>query len=236
MADLFLFPGVEDWHRVYSIDNDRCNQGLRLRHGNAVKTFPMDIVSNKPFDEKEFNRYMVTCEADKFPKPTLEDVETKREDFKRTKTYTLSNQEVEHMLSKKRQVQGPQYWSLSERSKLIAELEMARQEGDFARERELAEILENSSKPTQESESDKQMRALAELNQRNRERDIEEARQLEIKAIKDKQRAALLARSKSSGDLAEEQTDEQLNSVTYVDILRAANNKLNIHFDLSLLV
>lgn len=56
---------VVDYHRTYKLNSTSTQKCLLLRHGNAQKSFLMDVVSNGDFIEAEFSRWIATMKHEK---------------------------------------------------------------------------------------------------------------------------------------------------------------------------
>jgi len=57
-SSIFLLKPVVDLAadlvKPYKINDQTVNQAFELKHGNSVRTFPMDKVSNSPFTQVRF--------------------------------------------------------------------------------------------------------------------------------------------------------------------------------------
>ncbi|KAI8970202.1 hypothetical protein BDF20DRAFT_825710 [Mycotypha africana] len=171
---------VVPWHKTYKIgENTWCNRALKLKHGKAEKDFPMDILSNSPVTEHEYQRFLATLEYDGVRPPTIEQVEQKQEDIKQAERYVLNDKEVNEMIEKKRAVKGASVNAVMERANLLARMEHFKANNDtegFLRvQKELKELDERIGLAPDNIQGD----VWANINKQNRQRDRTEAHEVE---------------------------------------------------------
>ncbi|KAI9322173.1 hypothetical protein BX666DRAFT_1849196 [Dichotomocladium elegans] len=147
---------VVPWHKTYKIsDSVSSNQAFKLKHGGAERVFSMDIISNRPLSQSEYNRYINTLEYDHVPLPDLELVQNKIADIQEASNYVLNDKEVAAMIEKKQQVAGRKVNVSMEQAVLLSKLEHAKtlQDENMARE-----IVRKLDMLKEEVETDMQQR------------------------------------------------------------------------------
>ncbi|KAI9024064.1 hypothetical protein DFJ74DRAFT_62708 [Hyaloraphidium curvatum] len=167
---------VQEYRRVYKLDNQTgqmSRTGLMLAHGAAKRLFSMDNVSNSPITEDEFRRWEKQMMADKVRFPDADYVDKKLDKLSKQRNRPNTKEEMSEMLQKKQQLRTVPTNLAEARAKLTMEREKAAQAGAADEvekiDAELARLTELSRSRTAQSS---QMDRLAEINKRNRDRDM----------------------------------------------------------------
>ncbi|KAI8374117.1 uncharacterized protein BYT42DRAFT_517636 [Radiomyces spectabilis] len=188
---------IVPWHKVYKIaEGVWSNKAVKVKHGKAEKTFPMDIVSNQPVTQQEYARLIQTSEVEKVRLPTIDHVEKKLEDLKYAKGYVLNDQEVAEMIENKRAVKGTSKNSAMEKAQLLARLEHAKSNNEIDEVTRITKQLQDLDEHTNRW-TDSQQNIWADLNKRNRERDRIEVQEVERRES-EARRKALLAKHRAA--------------------------------------
>ncbi|KAH8110223.1 hypothetical protein DFH11DRAFT_1746674 [Phellopilus nigrolimitatus] len=87
--------------KPYKIENEYFDTSLELRHGAAIKVFPMDKVSNAAFTEDEWRRFKATCEHEKVKLPARRAIEKKLQQFDKLTSHSLTEADVTAILARK---------------------------------------------------------------------------------------------------------------------------------------
>ncbi|KAI0719836.1 plus-3-domain-containing protein [Cerioporus squamosus] len=180
--------------KPYKVDDQLVNQELELKHGESIKRFPMDKISNGRFEPKEFERLVKSCENDKVKLPTKRQLEKKAAQMQRLATQPMTESDIAAMLARKQAInaakQSTTYLTM-ERSRLHQERTLAMRRQDFSEVTRIDEKLVelNASLPTrdtrqEESASDN----LAKINERNRRLNQEQVRRAERAEMERKRR------------------------------------------------
>ncbi|KAJ3221075.1 RNA polymerase-associated protein rtf1 [Clydaea vesicula] len=181
-----LIKEVVDHHKVYQIGHTQLNKALLLAHGKAEKKFTMDIISNSPFTQEEWNRYMRTLKNEKIlltPKAEIKDKVTELDEARK---YVLTEKEINEMVEKKKSFKKIPTNIASEKLKLKRDLELARQDNPYSEmvqnlELKLKEIEEKFElKLTTNSDFAAKMKK---LNEKNRRNNLLEGKEAERKAL-----------------------------------------------------
>ncbi|OSD00428.1 plus-3-domain-containing protein [Trametes coccinea BRFM310] len=180
--------------KPYLVNDQMVNQELDLKHGSSTRNFGMDRVSNAPFDQKEFDRLVKSCEADKVKLPTKRQVEKKAAQLHKYATQPMTESDVAAMLARKQAInaskQSPAALAL-ERSRLHQARTLAVRRQDYA---EVADIdarlaqLTALAPPRETQREEGSSDILAKLNERNRKANQEAVRKAERAELERKRR------------------------------------------------
>jgi hypothetical protein len=181
---------VVDYHRVYKINKTNIKKALILEHGKAKKRFGMDIISNGPFTEQEYNRYLAVMKNEQQQLPTKEFIKEKQQQIKEAREHKLTGEEISEMVEEKRQLSNVPLNFAREKATLILEKEKAEELGD---EKEV-ELINNkidkliSLKDEKSRIIDDKLNDWTKLNERNRRMNIIENRKAEIQAAQERKK------------------------------------------------
>ncbi|CDO72114.1 hypothetical protein BN946_scf184962.g57 [Trametes cinnabarina] len=200
--------------KPYKVDEQLVNQELELKHGGSTRKFTMDKVSNAPFEQREFERLVKSCEADKVKLPNKRQVEKKAAQLYKFATQPMTEvgqlkiiidvhlrpfaalvqSDIAAMLARKQAIQASKQTPAAlamERSRLnqARTLALRRQEYDEvaeidARLAQLAALAPQRDAQREEGSSD----ILARLNERNRKANQEAVRKAERAELERKRR------------------------------------------------
>ncbi|KAI0327490.1 plus-3-domain-containing protein [Cubamyces sp. BRFM 1775] len=184
--------------KPYKVNEVMVNQELELKHGDSTRRFAMDKVSNAPFDQKEFERLVKSCEADKVKLPTKRQLEKKAAQMHKLVTQPKTESDVAAMLARKQAIQASKQSPAAlamERSRLHQARTLAVRRQDYAevaeidgRLAQLAALAPQREAQREPSSSD----MLAKLNERNRKANQEAVRKAERAELERKRRERTL--------------------------------------------
>ncbi|KAH9903486.1 plus-3-domain-containing protein [Cubamyces lactineus] len=184
--------------KPYKVNEVMVNQELELKHGDSTRRFAMDKVSNAPFDQKEFERLVKSCEADKVKLPTKRQLEKKAAQMHKLVTQPKTESDVAAMLARKQAIQASKQSPAAlamERSRLHQARTLALRRQDYAevseidgRLAQLAALAPQREAQREPSSSD----MLAKLNERNRKANQEAVRKAERAELERKRRERTL--------------------------------------------
>ncbi|OCH94623.1 plus-3-domain-containing protein [Obba rivulosa] len=175
--------------KPYEINGRVYQQEIELKHGNAVRKFPMDKVSNGPFTTGEYDHLIRTLTSDRNPTPSKRQLETKRAQLLELPNKPMTESDVSAMLARKgTQNKQTATWMTMERSRLMQARTLAQRRQDYAEVAQIdAQITElQSSTPAREREEKADM--LAKVNERNRKANMEAVRRAEMLEAERKRR------------------------------------------------
>lgn len=176
LIQAFDDAGVEQYKRVYKLDQQTgqmSNTGLMLSHGTAKKLFAMDNISNSPITPDEFDRWRKVLESEYQNFPNIDYIEKRVEKLNQQRNHANTKEEMSHMLQRKTALRTIPTNIAEARAKLSFERDRATATGnkeDIERiENEMARLDEVSKSRTKQSSA---MEQFAEINRRNRDRDL----------------------------------------------------------------
>ncbi|ORY34491.1 plus-3-domain-containing protein [Neocallimastix californiae] len=181
---------VVEYHRTYKINKTPIKKALILEHGKAKKRFGMDIISNGPFTEQEYNRYLAVMKNEQQKLPTKEFIKEKQEQIEEARNHTFTGEEISNMIEEKKQLHNVPLNFAREKANLLLQKEKAEELGD---EKEIELI--NSKIDKLNNLKDEKLRLIDEkldnwtkLNERNRKMNLIENRKAEIQAAQERKK------------------------------------------------
>ncbi|KZT08127.1 plus-3-domain-containing protein [Laetiporus sulphureus 93-53] len=180
--------------KSYQLDGRTVNKELQLAHGNALRWFPMDKVSNSPFLQKEFDRIAKTLESEKLSFPSRRQMEKKAAQITKLLNQNITESDITAMLARKQADVNKKHsaaWVAMERSRLSQARTLAARRQDWVEvaeiDTQIAELA--ASAPTREgSREDSREDILAKVNERNRKANLEAVRKAEMQETERKRR------------------------------------------------
>ncbi|KAH9928002.1 plus-3-domain-containing protein [Epithele typhae] len=208
--------------KPYQVNKQMVNQVMELKHGATSRFFPMDKMSNSPFQQacciftvvrsliswlpqSEFDHLARTYEHDKVKLPTKRQLEKKQEQLLKFSTQPMTESDVAAMLARKQALDvgrtGATGNNFFERSRLQHARTLAIRRNDATEVAELdIKLAELAAKtPQREQEAEGSADKLTKLNERNRQLNLAQIRQAErAEAERKRQRSsAAVARLKA---------------------------------------
>ncbi|CAG8447252.1 133_t:CDS:2 [Funneliformis mosseae] len=173
--------GVETTENKYYVDKTITNKVLRLRHADATKCWPMDIVSNQYVDQSEFERWLITMKYHNLELPSKDHISRKQEALNTAKEYILTEKDVENIVQQKKALRGEKKELTIEKSNLTTLKYFAEVRGDIKEAKELDTRIQEISKEL--TERDPTEDVWARINARNKKQNKEDARAAEQRRI-----------------------------------------------------
>lgn len=81
--------------KTYSLGKTKTNKGLRLRHSDQERVFRLEFISNCPFSDTEFSRWVESCAFHNVTLPTLDHLTKKEKDIKDLLNYQYTNEDID---------------------------------------------------------------------------------------------------------------------------------------------
>ncbi|KAH8112899.1 plus-3-domain-containing protein [Phellopilus nigrolimitatus] len=194
--------------KPYKIENEYFDTSLELRHGAAIKVFPMDKVSNAAFTEDEWRRFKATCEHEKVKLPAKRTIEKKLQQFAKLTSHSLTEADVAAILARKAELNRSLPKSRTtatkaalERAELVRMRALAQMRRDFAESAALEVQLaaldarQGVGAPARSEKED----ILAKVNERNRQANRDAVRRAEV-AEAERRKKARLARAAAAAN------------------------------------
>jgi RNA polymerase-associated protein RTF1 len=177
------------YHRNYKINDLTTNKAALLKYGKSEKTFRMDVISNSPFTQTEFDRWMETLKEEHQPIMPRRTAEDRVAHWRELESTPLSDEVVSAMVAAKRELGAAPRNLIAERTMLLHLRDEALHNGVGTEEieridEELAQLAKEQAAQPARQNGDTRLEALAELNRRNRQLNVTLAREAERKNTK----------------------------------------------------
>lgn len=173
---------IKEHERVYSVNTEsdqiKTNKTSLLRIGKIERSYTMNFVSNKPFDEEDFVRWLDQLHIDGHQMPTREHYIRKLKDIDRANNYIYNNnQDIEQRIKEKNRFKNNPCNFALQKTKLMGKISDAEADNDLILMRkyqnELDE-LEEKARQLEKERSSKTFSAISFVNERNRHKNIVE--------------------------------------------------------------
>ncbi|KAA0185298.1 hypothetical protein HAZT_HAZT005207 [Hyalella azteca] len=116
--------------KIYNLEKTKTNKGLRLRHGKQERVFRLEFISNRPFTDSEYNKWVEACATYEVPLPTLETLSKKEKDIKDLLSYQYTNEDIDTMVNERlRFNKRPTNFAVA-KTELLKKRDIAQQSGD----------------------------------------------------------------------------------------------------------
>lgn len=160
---------------------------LVSQNKNQTKEFPISVFSDGDILPDEFDRYVQELAKTNEDLPYADDVNDKAQQLHELMNSGLSNQDIDEMVSKKKQMLSGirSYDAVYQKSRVKDELKVAKQEGDVARIKELTNRLhklEGILHKDNERSSHSSLNDMSKVNERNRKLNQTNIRKAELKS------------------------------------------------------
>ncbi|KAJ3282081.1 hypothetical protein HK104_011114 [Borealophlyctis nickersoniae] len=161
--------------KVYKITPESLfvDKGFLAKCGSSTSEFLFDVVSNSPFTEREFNRFLIETSraGERFPDQQF--IAEKKADLEKARNYVYTDEEISEEILRKKAVQVMPLNPEKEVTYLKSQLEIAMFQNDDAKTRSLRAELERVQAFLTRSEESTNA-GLADVNRRNRASNFEQ--------------------------------------------------------------
>lgn len=160
---------------------------LVSQNRTQTKEFPISVFSDGDISAEEFDRYVQELSKTNEDLPYRDDVNDKAQQLNELMNSGLSNQDIDEMVSRKKQMLGGirAYDAVYQKSRVADELKVAKQEGDSARVKELTKRLhklEGILFKENERAANGSVNDMSKVNERNRKLNQTNIRKAELKS------------------------------------------------------
>uniref|UniRef100_A0A6G1SIF1 RNA polymerase-associated protein RTF1 n=1 Tax=Aceria tosichella TaxID=561515 RepID=A0A6G1SIF1_9ACAR len=177
--------------RIYAINasKNKTDKYCLVRVGNVERTFAMHFVSNRPFDEDDYNKWLNDLNAEGLSLPSREHFLRKKRDLYRALNYHYTDEDINYEVNEKKRFQGSSCNFAMKKTELIRAKAEAEDMNDYEKAREIQQALddlEEQAKQLEKSRSSSTFSAISFVNERNRIKNIEESERVlkESKSVK----------------------------------------------------
>lgn len=167
--------------KPYKIEKEITDDWVELKHGKSSKVFKMDLISNTPFSDREYDRWKITCDTDQVKLPSKSDLDRKHAQLRKHDSHTRTEADITAILARRKglnTVQTPQSITL-ERSRLSQSLKLAEKRQDFVEADELRAQIQTLEASIATPVPTEKKNDLALVNERNRQKNKESIRRQE---------------------------------------------------------
>ncbi|KAM9895450.1 hypothetical protein OXX79_008069 [Metschnikowia pulcherrima] len=196
---------------------------LVSQNRSQKKEFPLSVFSDADISADEFARYAAELAKVNEEVPYVDDVNEKAEQLHRLMNSGLSNKDIDEMVSRKQKLQKGiyAYDAVYQKSKVMDELKVARQENNTARVQELSEQLQkleqilykDNARSAQSSSA-----SMSKVNERNRKLNQTNIRKAEVKS-------SILRKTAESADGDPFSRLKTTTRIFYQDLVNEENQK-----------
>lgn len=160
---------------------------LVSQNKNQTKEFPITVFSDGDITAEEFDRYVQELSKTNEDLPYKDDVSEKAQQLNQLMNSGLSNQDIDEMVTRKKQMLGGirAYDAVYQKSRVADELKVAKQEGDSGRVKELTNRLHKLEEilfKENERAANGSHNDMSKVNERNRKLNQTNIRKAELKS------------------------------------------------------
>ncbi|CAG8574294.1 11100_t:CDS:2 [Paraglomus brasilianum] len=174
--------GVVPFSSTYKVENTLTDQALLMRHGNAQKAWPISGLSNSKLTYSEWERWLKVIKVESGQVlPTKGHIEKKLADIQAANNYSLDEREVAEMVKAKQALRGSYKNLAAEKADLLHRKAVAEAEKNEDDVRKIQRRIEEIDRTTAEQaqSADARLDMWAQLNERNRQKNLQETRMAE---------------------------------------------------------
>lgn len=162
---------------------------LVSQNKSQTKEFPVSVFSDSDIYPDEFDRYVQELSKTNEEVPYADDVKDKAQQLHELMNSGLSNQDIDEIVSRKKQMLNGirSYDAVYQKSKVMDELKIAKQEGDLPRVKELTSRLhklESILLKDNERASRSSLTDMSKVNERNRKLNQTNIRKAELSQLR----------------------------------------------------
>lgn len=179
--------------KIYQLGNTRTNKGLRLKHGSQERVFRLEFVSNSPFQESEYNKWVEDCAAHGTELPSMIHVDQKQKDIQDLLYYQFSSEDIDKMVEEKARFNhNPTNFAVA-KTLLMKEKDIAAQKGDDESVEKLTEKIADLDEKANslDKRRTQTIAAISYINERNRKNNVEKAEKAIMAEIEAKKGAKI---------------------------------------------
>lgn len=175
-------------HKQYKLGNNRTDIYLLVsQNRNQKKEFPLNVFSDNDITEEEYERYLAELAKTNEQAPYIDEVNEKAEQLHKLMNSGLTSKDIDEMVERKKELSGGirSYDAVYQKSKVMDELRVARQENDTKKVKELLaklKTLEDVLYKEVERSSQSSSTSMSKVNERNRKLNLTNIRKAEVKS------------------------------------------------------
>lgn len=178
--------------KPYNLPSSKCDIYLTVSQNRSQKKdFPISIFSDGDISLEEFERYLKELSKTDDDLPYLYDVEEKYDQLQAFLNKGLSDKDVNDMIEKKQKMLGTMrsFDAVFQKTKLMDELKIAKQQNDGAKVKQLAEKIKLLEDMLLSNAAQNETSGMSKVNERNRKLNQTNVRKAELKNISELKKA-----------------------------------------------
>lgn len=163
--------------KIYQLGNTRTNKGLRLKHASHERVFRLEFVSNSPFQESEYHKWVEDCAAHGTELPSMVHVSQKQKDIHDLLYYQFSSEDIDKIVEEKARFNhNPTNFAVA-KTLLMKEKDIAAQKGDDESVEKLTEKIADLDEKANslDKRRTQTIASISYINERNRKNNVEKA-------------------------------------------------------------
>lgn len=179
---------VSHAHKQYKIGGTKTDLYLVVsQNKNQKKEFPLNVFSDNDITEEEYERYLAELAKTNEQAPYVDEVNEKAEQLHKLMNSGLTSEDIDEMVQRKKEMDGGirSYDAVYQKSKVMDELRVARQENDTSKVKVLLEKLKKLEAvlyKENERSSQSSSASMSKVNERNRKLNLTNIRKAEVKS------------------------------------------------------
>ncbi|KAL2313302.1 RNA polymerase II associated Paf1 complex [Schizosaccharomyces pombe] len=187
--------GILESRKPYRVDGVLTKVSLECFHGRSKRVFDVNVLSNEPFSDHDFQRWHHQMMEDKLSMPSKNFVQRKLNDLRDMSKYVLSEKEVSDIINRKKELSRVPSNIAAEKTRLRQRRQAAYVAGNAELVKEIDDQLNTLEELSMGSNqnSNSAMDQLAKVNERNRRRNHTEIRLAEQRMNEERRRLSAAA-------------------------------------------
>lgn len=184
-----ITKGPTSYYLDHERMKERTDKQCLVRIGGVVRTYKMSFISNRSFDEEDYNKWRAYIDQEGHGMPTREHFMRKKRDLLRANNYEYKDEDIAYEINERSRFNETPFNFAKKKTELMGEKADAEAQNDFEKARELQQRideLEERAKQLEKSRSSSTFSAISFMNERNRIKNIEESERVlkESKSVK----------------------------------------------------
>lgn len=165
---------VVETAKIYQLGITRTNKGLKLKHGSAERVYRLEFVSNQPFGDSEFSKWIETMSFENITLPSMDDIRRKEDDIRQGYDYRMKDKDIEEIVTEKQKFKKNPHNYAVKKTSLLKSKEQADLDGNQTQSKNIAQELEALEERATELDRVRsaKINSISYINQRNRNQNL----------------------------------------------------------------
>lgn len=175
--------------KVYTLNKHKTDKQCLVRIGRVERTYPMNFISNRSFDDDDYNRWKDQIHMDGQDMPSREHFNKKKRDLHRAINYEYKDEDIAYEVTERSRFNDHPFNFALKKTELLRDKAEAEGANDYERAAQLQKMvddLEEKAKELEKTRSSSTFSAISYVNERNRYKNIVESERVlkESKSVK----------------------------------------------------